>query len=311
MSVSPVVAGIDCGTNSVRLLVASMDGDGRLNERARLMRIVRLGEGVDNTGEFSADALDRTFSALDEYASVIAAEGAERVRFVATSASRDVSNRAAFVNGVRDRLGVDPEVITGDEEAALSFVGAHRGLPAGLVSYPALVVDIGGGSTEFVLGPRDPLASLSVDIGCVRMTERHLASDPPTVAEIAAAQLDIDAAIATVAAVVPIADAACFVGLAGSVTTVAAMALDLDRYDAELLHGSVISLADVDRVASTLMAMTRAERAALPYMHPGRVDVIAAGAMILRSAMVAGGFQEVIVSETDILDGIVYSLTSS
>ncbi len=308
---SRVVAGIDCGTNSVRLLVAEVDDQRVLIERARLMRIVRLGEGVDRTGEFSAAALDRTFAALDEYASVLRAEGAEQVRFVATSASRDVSNRAEFVAGVLARIGVEPEVITGDEEAALSFAGALRGLPDRLVSYPVLVVDIGGGSTEFVLGPHEPLASLSIDIGCVRMTERHLVSDPPTPAEVRAAEIDIVAAISAVPAVVPISQAGCFVGLAGSVTTVAAMALDLDRYDPDVLHGSVISFADVDRVAARLIGMTRAERAALPYMHAGRVDVIAAGAMILRAAMAAGGFGEVIVSETDILDGIVYSLMPS
>lgn len=312
MSPAPrVVAGIDCGTNSVRLLVAEVDDRGTLVERARLMRIVRLGEGVDHTGEFSSAALDRTFAALDEYAGVIASEGAEHVRFVATSASRDVSNRAAFVAGVRKRLGVEPEVISGDQEAALSFTGAHRGLPRGLVTYPALVVDIGGGSTEFVLGTGKPSASVSIDIGCVRMTERHLASDPPTVDEIAAAEGDIATAVATVSTTVPIADARCFVGLAGSVTTVAAMALDLDHYDAQVLHGSVISFSDVDAAARTLIGMTRSQRAALPYMHPGRVDVIAAGAMILRAAMSAGRFDEVIVSETDILDGIVYSLTPS
>jgi len=308
---SRVVAGIDCGTNSVRLLVSEVDGNGVLNERARLMRIVRLGESVDRTGEFSADALTRTFAALDEYADVMRREQVVQTRFVATSASRDVSNRGEFIEGVRSRLGVEPEVISGDEEAALSFEGAMRGLPSGLATHPALVLDIGGGSTEFVFGSHSPAASLSVDIGCVRMTERHLVSDPPTAVELAAATVDIEAAVAFASTVVPVRDATCIVGLAGSVTTVAAMAMDLDRYDAELLHGSVISYADVDRVTSDLIAMTRLERAALPFMHPGRVDVIAAGAMILREAMSAGEFAEVIVSETDILDGIVYSLMSS
>ena len=308
---SRVVAGIDCGTNSVRLLVAEIDDDGIVREKARLMRIVRLGEGVDRVGEFSEEALSRTFAALDEYVAVIRDERVVQTRFVATSASRDVSNREAFVAGVRTRMGVDPEVISGDEEASLSFVGALRGLPPGLATVPALVLDIGGGSTEFVLGPRNPLQSRSVDIGCVRMTERHLQSDPPTVAEVAAAELGIAAGVKAASAVVPFEDATCLIGLAGSVTTVAAMAMDLDRYDADRLHGSVIEFADVHGVTETLIAMTRAERAALPFMHPGRVDVIAAGAMILRAAMIAGGFRQVIVSETDILDGIVYSMTPS
>lgn len=308
---SRVLAGIDCGTNSVRLLVAEVDDAGSMTVRARLMRIVRLGEGVDRTGQFSEQALARTFAALDEYSAVMRDEGVVQVRFVATSASRDVSNRAAFAAGVRERVGVDPEVISGDEEAALSFVGARSGLPPGLVTLPVLVVDIGGGSTEFVLGSAEPLASMSVDIGCVRMTERHLAGDPPSAPEVAAAQTDISAALASVSGRVPIDRAASLVGLAGSVTTVAAMALGLEGYDAERLHGSVVSFADVHRVTEALVGMTRAERGALPFMHPGRVDVIAAGAMILRSVMATGGFREVIVSETDILDGIVYSVTSS
>ena len=201
-------------------------------------------------------------------------------------------------------------MISGEEEAALSFAGAVRGLPPGLVVEPALVVDIGGGSTEFVLGADVPEFACSVDVGCVRMTERHLHGDPPTPDEVAATWADIDAAVATAGRSVPFERAACFVGLAGSVTTVAAMALDLPAYDANVLHGSVIPLADVERVTASLLAMTRAERAALPYMHPGRVDIIGGGAMVLASAMRAAAASEVIVSETDILDGIVYSLSS-
>ena len=302
------VAAIDCGTNSVRLLIADVDDLGTLHERTRVMRIVRLGEGVDRTGEFSEQALARTFAALDEYAIAIASAGVVTTRFVATSASRDVSNREAFAAGVSARLGVAPEVISGDEEAELSFVGAIGGLPAGLVTSPSLIVDIGGGSTEFVLGSSTPLYSVSIDIGCVRMTERHLAGDPPTMSEVAAAEAEIAAAVASAADIVPISEATCLVGLAGSVTTVAAMALVLDHYDADRLHGSTILASNVDRVTEKLLAMTRAERGALPFMHPGRVDVIAAGAMILRAAMAVGNFESVIVSETDILDGIVYSL---
>ncbi len=231
------VAAIDCGTNAVRLLVAEVDERGRLLERTRLMRIVRLGEGVDRTGEFAEAALERTFAALDEYAQVIAAHGATAVRFVATSASRDVSNRQAFVAGVTARIGVPPDVITGAEEAALSFAGAVRGLPPGRVTSPALVVDIGGGSTEFVLGADRPEFAASVDIGCVRMTERHLHDDPPTSGQVAASAADIDEAVARAAGLVPFERAGSLVGLAGSVTTVAAMAMSLDRYDATILHG--------------------------------------------------------------------------
>jgi exopolyphosphatase / guanosine-5'-triphosphate,3'-diphosphate pyrophosphatase len=304
------VAAIDCGTNAVRLLVADVDADGVLNEHTRLMRIVRLGEGIDRTGEFAPAALERTFAALDEYAAVIRDLGATRTRFVATSASRDARNRDAFIDGVRARLGVEPEVVSGDEEAALSFVGAVRGLPAGLVTPPPLVVDIGGGSTEFVLGAEVPAHAMSVDVGCVRMTERHLVGDPPTVEQITATRADVEAAVAKAAGAVPFGDAGCFIGLAGTVTTVAAMALDLPEYDAEVLHGSIIGRAQVDDVTARLLAMTRAERAALPFMHPGRVDVIAGGAMVLQEAMRAAGADRVIVSETDILDGIVYRLSS-
>jgi exopolyphosphatase / guanosine-5'-triphosphate,3'-diphosphate pyrophosphatase len=308
--VTPPVAAIDCGTNAVRLLIASVDDEGVLHERIRLMRIVRLGEGIDRTGEFAPAALERTFAALDEYAEVIRDEGVQRTRFVATSASRDASNRDAFAAGVRDRLGVDPEVIAGTEEAALSFAGAVRGLPAGLVHPPALVVDIGGGSTEFVLGTSHPEHAVSVDVGCVRMTERHLVSDPPTAAEVAATWADIESSVAAAGRTVPFAEAGCLVGLAGSVTTVAAMAMDLPEYDASILHGSVVTADQVSEVTERLIAMTRAERATLPFMHPGRVDVIAGGAMVLDAAIRAAGVDRVIVSETDILDGIVYSLTA-
>lgn len=307
---SGAVAAIDCGTNAVRLLVADVTDAGVLHEHVRLMRIVRLGEGIDRTGEFAPAALERTFAALDEYAGVIADRGVERVRFVATSASRDARNRDAFVEGVRSRLGISPEVISGTEEAALSFLGAVRGLPAGLVEVPALVVDIGGGSTEFVLGVDAPERAVSVDVGCVRMTERHLVGDPPTSTQIAATWTDIDAAVSRAAQTVPLGDASCFVGLAGTVTTVAAMAMDLPEYDEALLHGCVIGYDAVVDVTARLLAMTRAERAALPFMHPGRVDVIAGGAMVLQAAMRAAGADRVIVSETDILDGIVYSLSA-
>jgi len=302
------VAAIDCGTNAIRLLVADVSADGSMRDLRRLMRIVRLGEGVDRTGEFAQPALARTFEALDEYAAVMRELGVQRHRFVATSASRDVSNRAQFVDGVVARIGVEPDVITGTEEASLSFSGALLGLPVGLAALPALVVDIGGGSTEFVLGSQTPDRSTSVDIGCVRMTERHLHGDPPTASEVAAARGDISAAVDLALSRVPAAEARSLVGLAGTVTTVSAMAMGMAEYDAARLHGSIVSASDVASVCSTLLAMPRRERAALPFMHPGRVDVIGAGALILDTIVRAGGFAEVVVSETDILDGIAYSL---
>lgn len=302
------VAAIDCGTNSIRLLVADVAG-GALVDIERLMEIVRLGEGVDRTGAFSQAALVRTFAACDRYAEVIARAGAERVRFVATSASRDVSNRAAFVEGVVDRLGISPDVISGDEEAHLSFTGAVRGLAD--ARSPRLVVDIGGGSTEFVMGDAAPTHALSVDIGCVRMTERCLRSDPPTSDEVAAATRDIDAAIERALAVVPGRDASSLIGVAGSVTTVAAIALGLPAYDPDVLHGSVISAVEVERVTDRLLGMSRTERAALPVMHPGRVDVIGGGALILRQILRRTGHASVLVSEHDILDGIAWALAST
>jgi exopolyphosphatase/guanosine-5'-triphosphate,3'-diphosphate pyrophosphatase len=305
------VAAIDCGTNSIRLLIADVDqATGMLSDLVRTMRVVRLGEGIDRTGEFSQGALARTFAACDEYAALLAAHGNPPLRFVATSATRDAGNRADFMAGVRSRLGVEPDVIPGAEEAELSFVGAVRGLPRGLLAEPVLVVDIGGGSTEFVLGGELPSHSISVNVGCVRMTERHLRSDPPSVVEVDLVEADLEAALAAVASAVPVGDARTLVGVAGSVTTVAAMALDLLEYDPAVLHGAVVTRDQVERVTSQLLAMTRAQRAALPFMHEGRVDVIAGGAMVLRALMRAFGTQEVIVSETDILDGIVYRLAA-
>lgn len=301
------VAAIDCGTNSIRLLIADIDPQsGTARDVAREMVIVRLGEGVDATGEFSRAALDRTFDACRAYAATIRAAGSPPLRFVATSASRDVSNRAAFVAGVSRILGVQPEVISGAEEGELSFSGATIGLPADAVA-PYLVVDIGGGSTEFVLGEAHPTHRTSVDIGCVRMTERHLWSDPPTPQQVAAATADIDAAIAAAGRVVPLDRAATLVGLAGSVTTVAALALGLPHYDSTRIHHSRISARDVGEVSAQLLAMPREERAALPVMHPGRVDVIGAGALVLRRIVAATGAREVLVSEHDILDGIAWS----
>lgn len=305
------VAAIDCGTNSIRLLIADVDtASGRLVDVVRLMETVRLGENVDSTGEFSAAALQRTFAACETYAAHIAAADVAAVKFVATSASRDVSNRQEFVDGVFARLGVEPDVITGDVEAQLSFTGAIGSLGPQVGSDDALVVDIGGGSTEFVRGSVEAgvVAARSVDIGCVRMTERHLHADPPTADQIAATIADVDAAVFTADEVVDLSAAKTLVGLAGSVTTVAAIALGLDEYDSDVIHSSRISAADVTFVAQKLLSMTRVDRAQMGVMHPGRVDVIGGGALILDRIMKAGGFTEVLVSEHDILDGIAWSL---
>jgi len=305
------LAAIDCGTNSIRLLIADVDqATDELSDVVRTMRIVRLGEGIDSTGEFSQGALTRTFAACDEYASLLSEHGNPPLRFVATSATRDAGNRAEFVTGVKARLGVPPDVIPGAEEAELSFLGAVRGLPKGLLTRPVLVVDIGGGSTEFVLGGGLPSHSISVNIGCVRMTERHLHSDPPRAHEIDLVEADLADALATVASMVPVGEARTLVGVAGSVTTVAAMVLDLAEYDPARLHGAVVTRDEVERATGQLLTMTREQRAALPFMHEGRVDVIAGGAMVLRALMRAFDQQEVIASETDILDGIVYRLAS-
>ncbi|MGA0932343.1 MAG: exopolyphosphatase [Candidatus Nanopelagicales bacterium] len=300
------VAAIDCGTNSIRLLVADVEGHS-LQEVTREMTVVRLGEGVDRTGAFAAAALERTFAACDAYAATVRDLGVERLRFAATSASRDVSNRAAFVAGVRERLGVDPEVISGAEEAALSFRGAVEGLAHSVLSTPTLVVDIGGGSTEFVLGERTPTSAISVNIGCVRMTERHLHSDPPTLDEIARVEVDVADAIDQAARDVPLGDARSMIGVAGTVTTIVAIVHGLETYDPATIHGLGASLDDVEAVTSELLAMPRAQRAAISVMHPGRVDVIGGGALVLRAVMRRTGLP-IVASETDILDGLARGL---
>ncbi|MGV1035970.1 MAG: exopolyphosphatase [Candidatus Nanopelagicales bacterium] len=305
------VAAIDCGTNSIRLLVADIDLAGpSLTDVVRTMEIVRLGEGVDRTGAFSDGALERTFAACDQYARQIAEVGAQRIRFVATSATRDAANRQVFFDGVRERLGIEPEVISGETEARLSFIGSTRSLGSRITTEPVLVVDIGGGSTEFVLGrvSGEVLAARSVDVGCVRMTERRLHSDPPTSDEIDAATADIDAAIARAGEVVDLSAARTLVGLAGSVTTLSAIAMDLDQYDADATHGSWLSRDDVDALTVQLLGQTHEQRAAVPVMHPGRVDVIGGGALVLDRILAATGLPAVLVSEHDILDGIAWSL---
>lgn len=308
------VAAIDCGTNSIRMLIADVptDGQGALRDLDRQMRIVRLGQGVDRTGRLDPEALERTFAACREYAEAIRAHQVEQVAFVATSASRDAENRDEFVRGVVDLLGVEPRVITGAEEAQLSFTGATRELASGTdLARPYLVVDIGGGSTELVLGDTSVRAARSVDIGCVRMTERHLVDDgrlidPPTPRLLTAIRSDVDAALADAERTVPLSEAATLVGLAGSVTTVAGMALGLPAYDRTLIHHARISHQQVSEVVGRLVGATHDERAAIGVMHPGRVDVIISGAMVLLAVMERAGAEEVVASEHDILDGIAY-----
>ena len=294
------IAAIDCGTNTLKLLI------GTLPEVAvREARMVRLGQDVDRTGRLSDEALARAFDALDEYAVLIGEHDVSRIRFCATSATRDAANGDVFAAGVQARLGVAPEVISGDEEAALAFDGAVRNLctpPA----VPVLVVDIGGGSTELILGGSAPEATHSMDIGSVRLHERHLHSDPPTEAEVEACIADIDAQLD--ACPVDPAQAATVVGVAGTVTTVAAGVLDLPAYDRDVIDQSVLPVTDVLALAARLVAMSRAERGALPYLHPGRVDVIGAGALILSRVLLRAGVADLVVSESDILDGIAWSL---
>ncbi|MFJ9927406.1 exopolyphosphatase [Streptomyces misionensis] len=309
------VAAVDCGTNSIRLLVADADpATGQLVDLDRRMTIVRLGQGVDRTGRLAPEALERTFAACRDYAEIIKGHGAERLRFVATSASRDAENRDEFVRGVLDILGVEPEVITGDQEAEFSFTGATKELTGREdLARPYLVVDIGGGSTEFVVGEDRVRAARSVDVGCVRMTERHLVhggevSDPPTEEQIAAIRADIEAALDLAERTVPLCEARTLVGLAGSVTTVSAIAQDLPEYDSARIHHSRVSLARVREITDRLLHSTHAERATIPSMHPGRVDVIGAGSLVLLAIMERIGAQEVVVSEHDILDGIAWSV---
>lgn len=304
------IAAIDCGTNSIRLLISRVDDDGNLTEITRRMIIVRLGEGVDATGKFSDAALSRVFAACDEYAELIKTHEVSAIRFIATSASRDVSNRDEFAAGVKERLGCELEVISGETEAELSFAGATFEL-AKKFSGPYLVLDIGGGSTEFVLGSDKPEFARSVNIGCVRMTERHLNQDPPSAESILAATKDIEDAITLAAEIVPFEKAITVIGLAGSVTTVAAMALGLEKYDREAIHASVISAEAIHRTTEKFLSMTREQRSALPYMHPGRVDVIGAGALVLDRIVHRIKVESIVVSEQDILDGIAISIAKT
>lgn len=301
------VAAIDCGTNSIRLLIADIT-NGNFKEVLRTMEIVRLGQGVDQNKTFHPDAIDRTLAAVEKFAGLIKSKGVEKVRFCATSATRDASNRELFTNGVKKILGVDVEVIPGEEEARLSFIGATKELSQN--DGPFLVVDIGGGSTEFVFGNESVDSAKSVNIGCVRMSERHLIDQPPSMAQISQAIIDIDIAIAQAAAIVPISEAKTLVAVAGTATTVAAAALKLEQYDRYLIHLSRISATSVHQVAGMFQSMDKDQIASLGYMHPGRVDVITSGALILSRIMAATGASEFVASESDILDGIAWSLSN-
>lgn len=309
------VAAIDCGTNSIRLLVADVAPDGTLVDLVRRMEVVRLGAGVDRTGELDPVALERTLAKTREYAATIVELGAERVRFVATSATRDARNRQDFVDGVREVLGVEPEVVAGAEEARLSFAGATSVIGSGRAA-PYVVVDLGGGSTELVLGAEAPAGEFSMDVGCVRMSERHLLSDPPTAEQVAAARADVRAALDAAEEHVDLGAARTLVGLAGSVTTVTAHALRLSAYDRDTINGAVLPVTVVLEACRDLLAMPREQRAALGFMHPGRVDVIGAGALVWsevvarvaqRVAERGGELTDVLTSEHDILDGIALS----
>ncbi|MBU3749118.1 MAG: Ppx/GppA family phosphatase [Mycobacterium sp.] len=327
------VAAIDCGTNSIRLLIAEREdrpGGPRLTELHREMRIVRLGEGVDATGRFAPEALDRTRAALIDYAALIAGFRVAKLRMVATSATRDAANRAEFFAMTAAVLGAAvpgavAEVISGAEEAELSFNGAVAELDA--ADAPCVVVDLGGGSTEVVLGgvvpdgrPGGPggngemgvQASFSADIGCVRMTERCLHSDPPTAGEVAAAREVVRERLAEALAVVPVHNARTWVGVAGTFTTIAALAHGLPTYDSEAIHLSRVGFGDLLAVCDQLIGMTREQRAALGPMHEGRVDVIGGGAIVVEELAAAFAqrcrISELVVSEHDILDGIALSI---
>jgi exopolyphosphatase/guanosine-5'-triphosphate,3'-diphosphate pyrophosphatase len=299
------VAAIDCGTNSIRLLIADIDGS-NFREIYRTMEIVRLGQGVDQNKAFHPDAIARTLAAVDLFAQEISKRGVEHIRFCATSATRDATNRELFIDGVKKRLGVEPEVISGEEEARLSFIGATKEFAQS--DAPFLVVDIGGGSTEFVYGHSDVEFAKSVNIGCVRMTERNIHSDPPKVEEIENARRDIQEAIAVAASIVPITQAKTLIAVAGTATSVAASALNLETYDRHLIHLSRVSAEQTHHAAITFAAMNAEERSHVGFLHPGRADVFAAGSLVLSEIMKATGAKEFVASEADILDGIAWSL---
>ena len=295
-----MIAAVDCGTNTIKLLIGDPP-----DVAVRETRMVRLGQGVDRTGRISDEALARAFAALDEYAALVRAHDVSRLRFCATSATRDAANGDVFAAGVRERLGVLPEVLTGDQEAALAFDGAVRHLQTPPAT-PVLVVDIGGGSTELVLGAATPDATHSMDVGSVRLHERHLHDDPPTPAQVRACVEDIDATLDE--SPVDLASAATVVGVAGTILSVVAGVLDLPAYDRDVLDQSVVAVAEVHDFVDRLVAMPLDERLALPWMHPGRADVIDAGALILSRVLRRTQVESMVASEADILEGIAWSV---
>ncbi len=301
------VAAIDCGTNSIRLLISDIDtSTNTATDVVREMRIVRLGEGVDKTNAFSPTALERTFKAVEEYDKLLLKHNVEHVRFVATSATRDAQNKAMFIKGVIDRLRIVPEVIAGVEEAALSFDGATRSLRQ-KHSAPFLVIDLGGGSTELVIGDKEPTGAYSMDVGCVRMTERHTPGGNPTKAQEEAIRTDVRNALKVAATKVDWKTAKTVVGVAGTITTVAAHVLNLKTYDPDVLHGASITAEQVSQTAQDFISLTPSQRGALPYMHEGRIEVITAGSIVLDEVMKGIGAQTLIASERDILDGVTWS----
>ncbi|AKV55135.1 Ppx/GppA phosphatase family protein [Bifidobacterium actinocoloniiforme DSM 22766] len=320
------VAGVDCGTNSIRLMLAQVDEAGLHPLLPRTMRVIRLGEGVDEHRRFSQEALERAWVAAREFARILAGHQMDAMRFVATSASRDAENRSEFEDGIQDILGVRPEVIAGSEEARLSFLGAvsvleARRQPADMSPAPYLVVDLGGGSTELVVGgdggqaPADQAqASYSMNIGSVRMTERHLKSDPAAAGQIRAAQADVDAHIDQAFKQVPVGGVRTLIGVSGTVTTMAALALGLKTYDSQIVDGAQVRMADIQEAGRRVLAMSRSQRAELKAIHPGRVDVIGGGALILNQLLdrlrqeapdLGTGF---VASEHGLLDGMVLDL---
>ncbi len=301
------VAAIDCGTNSIKVLIATIGGDGSLEVVLRDSRVVRLGQDVDRTKVLAEPALERTFAAIDEFAEVIRgyAVAPERLRFCATSATRDAGNSAVFAHGVRLRLGVEPEVLSGDEEAALVFAGAMAA-QVPMPPEPVLVVDIGGGSTELVLGEGSERQSVSMDIGSVRLHERHLHSDPPTAAEVAACVADIDQHLDACGVALDRTRTA--IGTSGTIKTLACGVLALGAYDRDAFDRAVLDNAATAAFVDQLVAMTVDQRRALPYMHAGRADVIDAGALIWSRILDRIPVQEHLVSEADILHGIAAAI---
>ncbi|MGV9183398.1 Ppx/GppA phosphatase family protein [Arcanobacterium canis] len=310
------VAGIDCGTNTIRLLIADVPGrsGAPLTDVVREMEVVRLGQGVDRTGRFDAEALRRTLEMVDRFAQECRDAGVESIRFAATSATRDADNRQEFIDGVRTRLGIEPQVISGEQEAAASFAGAISALPAHSPS-PLIAIDLGGGSTELALGTSDGevLQAFSMNVGSVRMRERHMISDPPTPSEVNAARADVNAALDEAEKHVDLSAARGVIGLAGTVTTVTAQALGLDSYQPERIHGAQLSLAQIEETCQWFIEAPFALRGTPGYMHPGRVDVIGAGALVWwevvqriahRTADAGHPVTHVVTSEHDILDGL-------